>query len=190
MNCRARFNTVIGLITAVVVMQWFIFVPVVHATHMARVQHPISVNSASWQAVATPLNTAPSNQSLVLLWANSQGAAYQIFDVVNTGTIDLTGLTFHVTVVRTSGGSNKPLNVTFEACVGAAWTALNTCPGTIQTIGTTSSFLTTTVSQMITVGGRLSVQASTPPAGTAQHSTTIDISVDTTHLRAGTTTSS
>jgi hypothetical protein len=190
MNCRTRFNTVVGSITAVVVMQWFIFVPVVHAAHVAHVQRSISASAVAWRAVATPLNTAPSNQPLVLLWANSQGAAYQIFDIVNTGSVDLTGLTFHVTVVRTSGGGNKPLNVTFEACEGASWTSLNTCPGLIQTIGTTSTSLTTTVNQLIPVGGRLSVQASTPPAGTSQHSTTIDISVGTTHLRAGTTTSS
>lgn len=165
-------------------------VAAVKATYVATLQRSMSISTSQWRAVAVPQNSGPTNQPLVLLWTNSQGTAYQIFDIINPGTIDLTGFIFHVTVLRTSGGGNKPLDVTFEACVGASWTALNTCSGSIVTIGTTSTSLTTTVAQPVNVGGRLSIQASTTPSGSSQHSTTIDISVDTTHIRPITITSS
>lgn len=160
-----------------------------NATHAAAVVTSFEVSTVRWRAVAVPAGAVPVDQSLTITWTNERGSAYQIIEIVNAGTVDLNHITFQATVARTSGGNDKLNDVTFEACIGGTWTALHSCSGTIQNIGTTSSLLTTTVSQPLAIATRLSVKASTSPSGANQHLTTVTIIVDSTNIRPGRSTS-
>jgi hypothetical protein len=173
----------VNLVIAAFVVQSFLPVTTASAAHSATVQRSVAASTSEWRAVAVPEGGPPVDQPLTLVWARNQGSAYQIFDIVNSGTIDLGGVNFHATVLLTSGGNARPLEVTFDACVGGSWTVYDSCTGAVLNIGTTTTSLTTNVNHSLAVGDRLSVQASTTPSGSSQWSTTLDISVDTTHIR-------
>lgn len=68
---------------------------------------------------------------LVLVWGQSSPDT-QLFDVVNTGTLELVGSTW--TVESTSAGRGAP-KLSMDACVGGRWEE-RTCTGTEQALGT------------------------------------------------------
>jgi hypothetical protein len=181
----ARQNRIsrVNLVIAAFVVQSFLPMATASAAHSATLQRLVVTSTSEWRAVAVPNGGPPVNQSLTLVWVRNQGSAHQIFDIVNSGTIDLGGVNFHAIVLLTSGGNPKPLEVTFDACIGGSWTVHDSCTGAVLNLGTTTTALTTNVSHSLAVGDRLSVQASTTPAGSSRWSTRIDISVDTTHIR-------
>lgn len=183
---RRRHVIVIALVT---IASLFIIASGVGATSGARVHSTLRVTTAEWRAVATPQNSTPVNQALILTWSVSHGTAYQYFDIVNSGTIDVTSQTFHVTNVLDKGGNAKAPTVTFEACLNGTWVAVNSCSGTVVALGSTTTEIFTTVNTPLPVGSRLRLQATTTPSGTSSYTTTVNISIDRSQVRPGITVS-
>lgn len=173
--------------TAAAFLSLFLFASGVCASTSGTNRRLITVSSAAWRAVAVPANTPPTNQPLVLNWAVSHGTAYQFFDIVNNGSIDVSSQTFHVTNVLDKNGNMKAPTVTFDACLNGTWTAINTCSGTVQQLGSTTTEIFTTVNTYLSVGSRIHIQATTTPSGSSSYTTTVNISIDRSQVRASLT---
>ena len=186
---RVRHHRSIVILTLVAIPLLFSS-PMVAAEHIARSQDSVSISSATWRVVATPENTSPSNQVLVLTWTVNQGTAHQFFDIVNVGTIAVTSQTFHMTNVLTNGGNSKPPLVTFTACLNGVWAAVDVCTGTAVELGSTATAFFSTVNTPLDVSGRIHVLATTTPRGTSSYTTTVGISISSDQVRPGTTISS
>jgi hypothetical protein len=178
------------VILALVTITLLVSSSMVGAEHIARAQNSVAVSTATWRAVATPENTSPSNQSLVLAWTVNQGMAHQFFDIVNVGTLAITSQTFRLTNILTNGGNSKAPLVTFTACLNGTWTAVDVCTGTAVELGSTATDSFDTVNTPVDVGGRIHVQATTTPRGTSSYTTTVSIAISSDQIRPGTTISS
>ncbi len=144
------------------------------------------VASATWSVVATPLGAAPQNGPLIMAWNVSGGTAYQYFELVNTGSLALSGETFRVINVYNKTGNVKPPTVTFDACIGGTFnTSTTACSGTIRNIGSTSTEVFTTLHNAIAAGGRFAIRASTPPGASSSYTTTVSVSVNRAMVRGG-----
>lgn len=183
---RRRRVIVIALVT---IASLFIIASSVGATTSSRMHSTLRVTTAEWRVVATPQNATPVNQALILTWSVSRGSAYQFFDIVNSGSIDVTSQTFHVSNVLDTGGNAKAPTVTFEACLNGTWVAVNSCSGTAVALGSTTTEIFTTVNIPLPVAGRLHLQATTTPNGTNSYTTTVNISIDRSQVRPGITVS-
>lgn len=113
-----------------------------------------AVSSGSWGAAGADVGGSPTpGTPYVIQWALiTLLPTSQYFQVVNTGSLDLTGQTY--TATRSSGPT-----VELTACVGATWSG-SSCGGSQVSLGTTSSGATT-VSIAIPAGSSLSVRART-----------------------------
>lgn len=173
--------------TLVTIVSLFFIASSIGATAGARVHSKSMVTAAEWRAVATLQNATPVNQALILTWSVSRGTAYQYLDIVNSGTIDLTGQTFHVSSILDRGGNTKSPTVTFEACLSGTWVAPNSCTGTVVALGSTATEIFTTTNTPLAVAGRLHLQATTVPSGAYSYTTTVNISVNRIQVRPGST---
>lgn len=162
--------------------------PSLAATHAVR-NTPVSVTTARWGASAVVQGAQAGTGPLVMNWAVSQGIAYQYFDVVNNGLIDIAGQSFSVTSVYDRSGAVKPPTVTFEACVNGVWQpSTNACTGSVVLMGSTTSTFFTSLATPLAVNSRLSARARTSPGGSSSYTTTINVLIDRTQIRQGVTT--
>ena len=150
--------------------------------------HTLLTSASQWSAVAVPQGAAPIPAPLVMSWNVNQGTAYQYFDIVNTGSLSLSGQTFAVTSVYDKGGRGKPPTVTFEGCINGTWSAsTQTCSGSVINMGSTTSELFTSLSTPIHVGNRLSARAKTSPGASNSYITTVNVQISRSQIRSGTT---
>ena len=146
--------------------------------------------SGRWGAAVTSAGATPATGTAhTIAWVPPLTALY--LDVVNTGTLALTGTTWTATNTKPTNGTAPP-EIAFDACVGASWSALlGTCAGTVVRIGATSGGTLTvaTTTTATAPGGRLSVRAvPTSLLNFPQSfSTTVGLSVARSQARAATT---
>jgi hypothetical protein len=145
-----------------------------------------SVTSASWGAAgAATAGTPTSGQAYVITWSGLLlGTSSQYFQVVNTGTLDLTGETYAAT---DSGGT---ATVTLTACVGATWSASTGKCGGTQVALDTSGGSSTTASTPIPTGSTLSVRAQASGIALGTFTTSVSVTTTRSQVRAATTTTS
>ena len=174
----------------VIAVSFLIFVPTAQALHVAHSQQSTPTSSAAWGAVATPVNTPPANQALQLDWIINRGRPHQFFDIVNVGTIALASHTLHMIQVLNQGGNSTPPAVFFNGCLDGTWTAVDSCTGTINPLGSGPTEIFILVNIPLNVGDRFAVQATTTSRGASSYTTTIDIGVASEQVRPKTTTSS
>lgn len=152
----------------------------------------LTTASGSWAAVPALAGQAPGG-GLTINWQSLGSNQRAFVDVVNTGSLDLTGVTMNVTTARNAGGGNAPFpTFTVEACVGASWVdATNSCGGTVTSLGAVSSG-TMNVGIPIAAGARLSLRlSSNGNAGSgARFTTSVDVTVVRGQARAAQTVSS
>lgn len=155
----------------------------------AQWQQQVSVSATSWAASAVPVGAPASNGPLVMTWTVSGGSARQYFDIVNTGSIEIMGQSFLVTNVYEKSGNAKPPTVTFEACVNGSWQpSSNTCTGSIVLMGSTTTEFFSSLATPLAVGARLSARATTSPGGSSSYTTTVNVLVSRSQVRAATVT--
>lgn len=145
-----------------------------------------SVGSGGWGMVAVPQGAAATTGPLEIDWSKIKGTSHTFVDLVSVKTLATTGQTFTIQTVATSGGNIRTPTLTLDACVGAAWTATNTCSGTVVTLGsaTNGSFSSTVAIQP---GARLSVRVSSSGSPGGKFVSTIDVSVSRSQVRAAAT---
>lgn len=141
-----------------------------------------------WAASAVPIGAPASTGPLIMRWTVSGGTARQYFDIINTGTIEITSQSFLVTNVYEKSGNAKPPTVTFEACVDGAWQpSSNTCTGSIVLMGSTTTEFFSSLATPLAIGARLSARATTSPGGISSYTTTINVLVSRSQVRPRTT---
>jgi hypothetical protein len=157
-------------------------------TH-ANWQHQSSASVTRWAASAVPVGAPASTGPLVMTWTVSGGTARQFFDIVNTGAIEIIGQSFLVTNVYEKSGNAKPPTVTFEACVNGTWQpSSNTCTGSIVLMGSTTTEFFSSLATPLAIGARLSARATTSPGGSSSYTTTFNVLVSRSQVRAATVT--
>ena len=92
--------------------------------------------------------------------------------------------------VLNQGGNPTAPTVFFDGCLDGAWTAVDSCTGTIIPLGSASTEIFILVNIPLDVGNRFAVQATTTSRGASSYTTTIDIGVASEQVRPKTTTSS
>lgn len=162
------------------------------AAPVSRYVQDVPTTSGSWGAVAAANGSSPSaGSSYVINWNLTGAVVYQYFQVVNTGTLGLTGETYTATNTKPTNG-NAPPTIAIDACVGATWnTVTGTCAATVVRITATSQAATAaTIS--IAAGNALSVRAEpiTLPNFPQPYTTTISVSVTNAQARPPATTNS
>lgn len=155
--------------------------------HSAR-SGGVHVSSSYWGAVAAVRDSPPATEALVLTWSVFRGDSYQIFDVVNIGSIDLAGQLLVVTNSSVHGGGTRAPVVALAACNGGVWLTYTSCTGTVVPLGDSSS-QSLTMAIALRAGGRISVRASTVPASSA-FTSTIDVIINRGQVRPGGSTTS
>lgn len=190
--CRPlRNNTILWeSVSVMLVFLFTFFLPTAaFATTHAVGSVPLSVTASRWGASAVPQGAPNGTGPLVMNWSVNQGIAYQYFDVVNSGSLAIFGQSFSVTNVNDKSGGPKPPTVTFEACVNGEWqSSTNSCSGSVVLMGSTTTTFFTSLNTPLNVNGRLSARARTSPGGSSTYTTTINVIVDRTQIRAGVTT--
>lgn len=148
-----------------------------HAAMTAGASASPTVTTATWGITPAGVNGTGSPS---LSWSPLEGTtmAPKFFTIVNTGTTTLIGTTWSALVSRDGSNGNVKTPLRFDACVGAAWnTLLNTCAGTVTTIGTTlEKEGTMSVESTVTasaVGSALSVRAVPTKISTNQDMTAV-----------------
>lgn len=162
------------------------------AAALAVARADSSATAGSWGVAAAAVGGAPVvGQSFTVQWVP---ATTVYFDVVNTGTVALSGTTWTGTNSKASNGAAPP-EVAFDACVGGTWnTTTGTCSGTVSRVAATSggTFTVASTTTARTPGGRLSVRGTVVSLTNFPHtySTALGFSVTRGQTRAATTTSS
>jgi hypothetical protein len=137
------------------------------------------VNSASWAAVPA-LAGGTGSGALSINWATLGTKQSAYVDLVNTGTLDLSGSTLTLTTVRNSGGGSASFpTITVDACVGAVWNSVsNACAGTLTPLGSVTSG-SLPVSIAIASGARLSLRltSSGSQGSGSRFTTSLDVTV-------------
>jgi hypothetical protein len=156
----------------------------------SRATHTVA--SATWAVVATTAGSAPYGTGPLVLDFGTSGVRDHFFNVVNTGSVALTGTTYSVSGAGMPNGGT----VTLGACVGGVWNeATDTCTGGTATAIATSdgTFTTASVSaaglypQTVGAGVRLLALLSKNPKPTT--TVTVGVSVSrTTQVGVGKTT--
>lgn len=149
-----------------------------------------TVNSGSWSVIATGVNQTTVNAAYTLVWTVSTGTAYNFFVFRNTGSLSLNSFTVEVSQVQ-FGGSGKPNDTVFELCRSGIWNpATNTCSGTIQIFGRASDIHITPISLTFSSGSEMSMRASTATNVKNSYTTTLNLVVNRSQVRANTVSNS
>lgn len=178
-----RWRRTVAAIVTVLVMA--LVVPVsAYAAVLATAKASQSFSALSWKAVPVAAGGSAGSGSLSLPFvrSNDKTSRQAVFDIVNTGTSTLSGVT--LTASGSSGiASNR--NVSLSYC-SAAWTMSSSngittysCQGS-KSLGNTSNGGngTVTITQSIAAGARLYIRASTTAsANNSSVSQTISITV-------------
>lgn len=149
------------------------------------VARAVSVSTLKWAVVPLAQAGVVGSGPYTLSWEVSGGNAYDYFDLVNLGSVDVNQFVMTVTNVPTGSSQNLPL-VTLDVCVGGSWnTTANTCSGSIQTLGQgTASGMTVTMASL-PLGSRSAIRATTRPNTRNNAVTTVAVSVSRADIRAG-----
>jgi hypothetical protein len=157
------------------------------AAGTGQASQSVATGSGSWGAGAAASGATP-NGAYVLTWNLTGTLISQYFQVVNTGTLNLTGQTYAANNSKPTNG-NAPPTIALDGCLGANWnTVLGTCAGTVVRLTDTSQSSTTT-SAAIAAGTALSVRAQpiTLPNYPQPYNTTLTITVTRNQTRPATT---
>lgn len=153
----------------------------------AETRHSITIPADRWSAVAVPRGGSPGSGPLTMSFHVNRGVPRQYIDVVNTGTLALTGQSY---VIRAANGASTP-QLTLEACSNGSWSPTDhSCSGTVVTMGTTSSGPTIAFASPLAPGGRLAVRATTSPSTASKTTIILDVKIARSQIRAGATTTS
>jgi hypothetical protein len=178
-SARRRVAVVAAATTAAVVVA----APAFAGIKATVTRSAVSVTTASWGAAgATTTGTPTTGQAFVITWSSPLlGTSSQYFQVVNTGTLDLTGETY----AATNAGSN--VTVTLTACVGATWNASTGKCGGTQVVLDTSGGSSTTASTPIPASSALSVRAQASGLSLTSFTTSVTVTTTRSEVRAATT---
>lgn len=148
----------------------------------------VGMSTATWAAVATSRNGSAGNSAYTYTYVrgSSGSARNALFDIVNTGSVPLSGVTLSLTNTqdRPSG------NVTVTACVNGAWTGSGssyTCSGQQRSLGSVSrdgGSISATLA--IPSGARVSLRAQTTRSGSTTPSARVNVAVSRSRAPAGT----
>lgn len=185
MSRRSRLARRVIATSAVVAAAVPLVIGPANAAISLRMGSSASVRSASWGAVATPAGSGATSGTMIINWSSIKGVPYEFIELVNTGTLDLSGATYTVTTIATQNGNQKLPSVTLDACSGGSWAgSSNTCSGTTVRLGSTvSGSFSGTVG--LSSGGRLSVRATSSGSPGANFATTLSVKVSRNQARAG-----
>jgi len=137
----------------------------------------VTASSGTWAAVATTTGTPPYGPVTLTFTKTS---TVQYLTILNTGTLDLTGVTTQITLSAKVTGSLTACSTSWNQATGL-------CPGTTTPLDTSTAGATTTAIPL-PVGGQLSVKATA--AAKSSMTMTVDVSVPRALARPATTTDS
>lgn len=161
------------------------------AVPTGRLDQTVTAGSASWGAGAAALNSNPPSGGYVINWNLTGTVVYNYFQIVNTGSLDLSSQTYSAVNSKPTNG-NAPPTIAIDACVGGTWnSSLGTCPGTVVRITATNQSATT-ATIAIPANTVLSVRALpiTLPNFPQPYTTTITVSVARSQARPAATSNS
>jgi hypothetical protein len=172
-----------GFVAALAALVCLAVVPATaYAAILARVSASQKITVLTWQAVAVSTGGSPGQGSLSASFtvADKKNRA-ATFDIVNTGTATLSGVTLSASTSGVASGAT----VAYTACSRAWALAPNskafTCTGagaSTNNLGSVTGSGSTTISVSLAPGARLSVRATTTaPDETTATSQTISIKV-------------
>lgn len=144
-----------------------------------------TTTSGSWGAGAAAIGGTPNSAGYVINWNLSGSVAYNYFQILNTGTLDLSAETYAAVNSKPTNG-NAPPTIAIDACIGANWNSVTgTCAGTVTRITATNQS-STAASISIPANTALSVRALpiTLPNFPQPYYTTITVSVTRAQARA------
>ena len=163
-----------------------------HAGLRAQPPRTNSLSTGSWTAVAYGQGQTPVNSAYTITWTVNQGKARDFFAFRNTGNFAVTGFSAIVTQSQT-GNNGKPPSTAFDWCQNGTWnSSLNTCSGTIVSLGSATDVSLTLnfTSLNLAVGSELSMRATTQPNLQYTYTSTISVSVARSQIRSGIVTNS
>jgi hypothetical protein len=143
------------------------------------------VTSGSWGAAAAAIGTTPNSAGYVINWNLTGSVVYNYFQILNTGSLDLSAETYAAVNSKPTNG-NAPPTIAIDACIGATWNSVTgTCAGTVTRITATNQS-STAASISIPANTALSVRALpiTLPNFPQPYTTTITVSVTRAQARA------
>jgi hypothetical protein len=148
---------------------------------------PLAATSGSWGAGAAAVGSrTPDTTGYVINWNLTGSVVYNYFQIVNTGSLDLTAETYAAVNSKPTSNGNAPPTIGIDACVGATWNSTaGTCAGTIVRIAATNQSATA-ATIAIPAGSVLSVRALpiTLPNFPQPYTTTISVTVTRAQARA------
>jgi len=149
-----------------------------------------TVTTPNWGTIITDVGSSAQSGSYSTNWANNYSTQYDYVDLVNVGDLTNTGSTIAVNTQDTNSSRQNAPALTFSTCIGGTWNqTYNTCSKTAASLGTvTNDSLTTSFS--LAAGQRVSLQIKAVKARKATWTTTINVSVTSSQIRAATVTNS
>lgn len=181
---------VVPTTAALVVLVVGLLAPTSDAAIGTGAQSPsTSAASGTWAAVATTSSAPPyTNAALELTFGVSviDPPAPQYFNVVNTGTLPLTGATYSAAISGAPGAT-----ATIYACVGGTWNeGTGACSGTITSVVTSAEGTASSTVVATAVNASVRLQANVTTVLSLPTTLTVDVSVDRSQARTATTTNS
>ncbi|MBB1509674.1 hypothetical protein [Tessaracoccus sp. MC1756] len=163
--------------------------PAASASSRAEARVGTTTTAAAWGVAAVGQGAAPTGSPLILIWTNLKGFRYSFVDLVNVGTVEVSGASLLPDSVAQSGGNTASPRLTFDACVGADWNpATATCSGAVVHLGTSvGGALNSPVA--IAAGARVSLRV-LHPSNPNQFLTSLQVAVSRDQVRTAATTNS
>ncbi|MCG6566961.1 hypothetical protein [Tessaracoccus sp. ZS01] len=163
--------------------------PAASASSRAEARVGATTTAAAWGVAAVGQGAAPTGSPLILIWTNLKGFRYSFVDLVNVGTVEVSGASLLLDSVALSGGNNPSPQLTFDACVGADWNpATATCSGEVVHLGMSAGGILD-ARVVMAAGARISLRV-LHSANPNQFQSTLQVAVSRGQVRDATTTNS
>ncbi|MEN8582820.1 hypothetical protein ABFP37_08950 [Burkholderia sp. RS01] len=178
-----RHSSRVAVIIAAALLPCLVAAPAHAAIKAGAVSGTQAAGSGQWSAVATTAGAAPFGTGALALTFTAAGTDRQYFNVVNTGTLSLTGETFTATTTRSSAAVER-CSTTWDESTG-------TCPsGTITTVMNTGASPTALNAPLAATGTKIRLRVRITAAIQRDSTITIGVTVSRSQVRTANTTTS
>ncbi|MBU6347482.1 MAG: hypothetical protein KGQ38_02580 [Actinomycetales bacterium] len=176
------------LLTLSSLISSLLVLPDAQAQTSATVSSSQSVSTTGWGAYLVQPGTTPPPTAYVNTWISSPGVQLTYLDLLNPNAVALAGVVYNITSVDPSSSRQNVPRISIDVCVGATWNQItDSCAGTITNLGTSTGG---TISSLIALSAnsRQSIRLTVTKTTKVVWTTTINVSVGRTQVRAATTT--
>lgn len=153
------------------------------ASATSRAVRANQIASGSWALVAHGRNQPVTLTPYILVWAVTQGTAYDYFYLRNVGTLPIKSLRVFITQIRLTG-TTSAREIFFEQCSGGVWDpATHLCSGAVTQIGIASDGIFAFSNINLASNQFLDMRARTLPNNQSTFETTLSTQVMRSDIR-------